>query len=183
MIDIKITGIKELRAALNGTTRQLPKELATAVNATAKKVSSEMSKQVRTELVVKAADVKKVLKVRRKATQQSIGAVVQLSESARLPLKYFNASQKRTGVSYKISKTDGRRTAPGAFISAKLGGHAFKRTGKARLPITKLYGASPGGVYTKKHMEIKTIRDGSTELTKQINKRIRFILLKKQGLI
>ena len=172
-----------MQKAIAGTKRDLPKELSIALNATAKKVSTKMSKQVREELVIKAGDVKKSLAIKRKARPQSLGAVVQLSKSARLPLKYFGATQRKKGVGYKISKTDGRRIAPGAFISAKLGGQVFKRAGKSRLPIFKLYGASAGGVYTKKYMEVETVRDGSIELRKQIQRRVRFVLLKKQGLI
>lgn len=190
MITLDVEGIDELTKALGGAAKRLPRELTIAVNATAKKVATNMSKQVRGELVVKAADLKKVLRVKSRANKGNITAVVQLDEKRRLTLKSFGARQIRSGVSYKISKSSGRKTVPGGFMgprpgvkAAKLRGHAFKRTGSARYPIVLLHGVSPWGVYTRRGMLPQTIQDGVRELNKQIARRIRFNVLKRERLI
>ena len=190
MIDMKVTGIKELVKACEGTSRKMPKELAIAVNATTKKVRSEMSKQLRGEFSVKAADLKPILAVKGRATPTKIGSMVQLDATKRMSLKSFRPRQTRAGTAYTISKKSGRKTAPGAFMGPRPGamairlrGHVYARLGASRYPIVQLKGPSPGGVYIKQRMRPKTVSVGSAELSKQIDRRVRFILLKKQGLI
>lgn len=190
MIDLQIQGVKELELALEGTSKKLPRELTIAVNSTARKVRTGMSKQIRGELVVKSADLNKILNLASKAKPTSIVAKVLLFGTKRLSLKAFKPRQTRKGVSYKVSKSKGRKVAPSAFmgprpgaIAIRLRGHAYKRMGRARYPIARLHGPSPGGVYALQKMRPKTIVDGVSELNKQIERRIRFNLLKKQGLI
>lgn len=57
-----------------------------------------------------------------------------------IPLRDFGARQTRKGVS--AAPWGVRRVFPGAFIVKSKGGHVFKRTGKKRLPIEKLWGPS-----------------------------------------
>jgi hypothetical protein len=190
MIDLEVIGIKGLEQALKGTSKQLPRELMIAVNATAKKVRTGMGRQVREELTVKAKDLKPILKVRKKANRSQISALVRLDKTKRLSLKAFGVRQTRAGVSFKISKRTGRKTVRGGFMgpkpgrpAARLGGHAYIRRGPARYPIVRMHGASPGGAYEKQNMRPRTINDGATELAKQVQRRVRFNTLKKQGLI
>lgn len=190
MIDLKVVGIKELKKAIEGTKRKLPGELRIAINSTAKKVSSEVSKEIRKELTLKATSVKRHIAIKRKATNAHLSAMVQLSESRRPTLKSYGARQTRAGASYKISKKSGRRVVKGGFmgprpgvLAPKLQGHAFKRQGTGRYPLQILRGASPWAAFAKNRMIVPVNNVGTKELEKQVQRRIRFNVLKKAGLI
>jgi Prophage minor tail protein Z (GPZ) len=59
---------------------------------------------------------------------------------AHIPLAEFHARQTRRGVS--AAPWGQRRVFPHTFIVEQLGGQVFKREGRARLPIRKLWGPS-----------------------------------------
>ena len=59
---------------------------------------------------------------------------------AHIPLAEFHARQTRRGVS--AAPWSQRRVFPHTFIVGQLGGQVFKREGRARLPIRKLWGPS-----------------------------------------
>jgi hypothetical protein len=60
---------------------------------------------------------------------------------AHIPLAEFHARQARRGVS--AAPWGQRRVFPHTFIVEQLGGQVFKREGRARLPIRKLWGPLP----------------------------------------
>jgi hypothetical protein len=190
MLMMQVDGVKELKAAIDGTKKKLPRELKIAVNATAKKTRTMMSREVRKELATKAKAVNKTINIVSRATEISLSSTVRLSKTKRIPLRDFGARQTRQGVSYKISKSKGRGMVPGAFQGPKPGvmntkwrGRVFKRVGKSRLPIAQLFGPSPWGIFVKRQLRTPVVRDGNAELSKQIQRRVRFNLLKRQGLI
>ena len=181
--------VDELAKVLAGTKKKVSREMKIAVNATAKKTKTEVSKQIRAELAVKAKVVKETISVT-KATDSLAGAVVMVKQTKRIPLRDFGARQTKKGVSYKISKKGGRKFVAGAFQGPRPGamkaswrGRVFKRIGKERLPITQLWGPSPWGAMVKKKMKPIAVRKANKELEKQIERRIRFNVLKKQGLV
>ena len=181
--------IRELSRAIEGTTRKLQNEIKIAVNATAGKTKTAMSRRVRAELAAPAKSVNATLSVKKAKTPRD-NARVTLKKEARLPLKAFKPNQTKKGVSYRISKSQGRKTIAGAFMGPRPGtkapglhGHVWKREDKSRLPIRKLYGVSPWGVFIKRAMKQPTKNEGRLELKKQIARRIRFITLKKRGAI
>lgn len=192
MVEIKYKNdvMQRFAEAVGNAGRKMSAELAVAVNATARKTKSLMAKEVTKELAVAQKIVKKQITQIRKAKAAQPIAAVQLRKSDRIPLRDFGARQNKTGVSYRISKRTGRRTIPGAFQGPKPGlmktswrGHVFKRVGPARLPIIKLFGPSPLGVYAKQKAQKPVLLGTQEELGKQVERRIRFLLLKASGTI
>ena len=182
--------IARLDKALGDKRKRLPRELKTAINATAKKTKTTISKSIREELATKAAAVNKTIAIKSQATETSASATVVVKKTGRISLRDFGARQNKKGVSYRVSKSQGRKLAPGAFQGPKPGvmksswqGRVFKRAGKARLPIQQLHGPSPWGVVVKGKMESVFQKDANAELRKQIERRIRFIRLKNSGTI
>lgn len=181
--------------AVGNAGRKMSAELAVAVNATARKTKSLMAKEVTKELAVAQKVVKEQITQPRKAKAAQPIAAVQLRKSDRIPLRDFGARQNKTGVSYRISKRTGRRTIPGAFVVASIGGHVFRRGGKfaaakkgryvgrRRENIIKLFGPSPLGVYAKQKAQKPVLLGTQEELGKQVERRIRFLLLKASGTI
>lgn len=192
MIEIKLNErqLKKLEATLEGTKTKLPREAAIAINATTKKVRSEINKEIRKELATTKKAVDKALKLGDRATPASLQSSVTIKKLRRIPIKDFSARQNRRGVSYRISKTKGRNLAASAFQGPKPGvmkaswkGNAFKRQGKTRLPIVKLFGPSAWGVFVKNGKTSPMQKLAAKELQKQMDRRIRLQLLKKQGAI
>lgn len=182
--------IKRLEEAAKKASRKLPSEVAAAVNATARKAKTQISREIRRELAAPAKAVNKALRQTRKAKRQNPSAVLTLEKSRRIPLRDFGARQNKTGVSVRISKRAGRKTIPGAFQGPKPGaikaswqGNVFKRVGRSRLPIRKLKGPSPWGVFREQKLSRQTVRFIKKELRKQLERRIRFNVLKASGAI
>lgn len=181
-ITIRNNQLKKLAEAVEKAGRSLPQELATACNKTAKGMQTPISKEIRKVLAVKAGDVKKVVRQSRTASKNDIESAVAVDRTQRLPLRDFGARQTKAGVTYRISKQTGRKTAKGAFIVNKLGRHVFKRKTKSRLPITKLFGASPWAVFIKNNMDKPVSDEAEQRLEKEINRRIQYNVFKASEL-
>lgn len=177
----------DLINSLKNVTDNLPKQLSIVVGKTGRRAESITAKDITKELAVKQKTVKKEIK-RRKTSKTSVE--MELKKSARIPLRDFGARQTRKGVSYRISKTSGRKVVHGAFQGPKPGvrhgkwnGRVFKRVGKGRLPIVQLRGPSPWGVVVKRNRLAPITAQVNDELKKQIAERIRYLKLKKSGAI
>lgn len=189
-ITIDPSQIARMKKAIEYTGRSLRKELAVACNATAAKGKSIIAKQISKELATPQKNIRATISQSRKAKDSDISATLEVRKDRRISLKEFGARQTKTGVSYKISKTRGRKSIPGAFqgprpglINVKTKGNVFKRVGKARLPIVKLYGPSSWGVFVVGKKQGPSVTEIEAELKKQIDRRIRFIELKASGAI
>ncbi len=189
-ITIDPTQIARMKKAIEDTGRSLRKELAVACNATASKGKSIIAKQISKELATPQKNIRATISQSRKAKDTDISATLEVRKDRRISLKEFGARQTKAGVSYKISKSRGRKSIPGAFqgprpgrINVKTKGNVFKRVGKARLPIVKLYGPSSWGVFVVGKKQGPSVDEIEAELKKQIDRRIRFIGLKASGAI
>ena len=72
--------------------------------------------------------------------------------------------------------------SPGTF-APKLYGGVFRRVGKERLPIVKLYGVSPYGTYRKNDFESIDVAYSGDYLKQQIDRRINLNVLRANGLV
>jgi len=190
IVTIDNAQIARMKAAIENTGKQLRKELAVAVNATAAKSKSIIAKQIGKELAVAQKDIKTTISQSRRAGELDISATVEVKKEKRLGLNKFGARQTKKGVSYKVSKSRGRSFIEGAFQGPKPGlmkaswrGNVFKRAGKSRLPIVKLKGPSTWGVFVVGKKIGPSAAETEAELKKQVDRRIRFLLLKQAGTI
>jgi len=190
IVTIDNVQIARMKAAIEKTGKQLRKELAVAVNATAAKSKSIIAKQIGKELAVAQKDIKTTIRQSRRAGELDISATVEVKKEKRLGLNKFGARQTKKGVSYKVSKSRGRSFIEGAFQGPKPGlmkaswrGNVFKRAGKSRLPIVKLKGPSTWGVFVVGKKIGPSTAETEQELKKQVDRRIRYLLLKQAGTI
>lgn len=144
---------------------------------TAKQGKTDTSRRVREKVNLKKKDLDPHIV----ANRSGDGAILKVAESRRLPLRDFGARQTRKGVTHKISKEGKRRLVPGAFIAGSMGGHAFKRWGKERLPIGKLYAISTWGVVVKNEMPPEMAETAENNLYKNLVRGVRYEVLKKTG--
>lgn len=178
--------VKQTTGILDRIVKNLEKEVNIAAWKTARKGKSVIAKQVTNELAATQKVVKQQINTERGKTY----AAVSLRKSGRIPLRDFGARQTKVGVSYRISKSQGRKILPGAFQGPRPGlmkaswkGNAFRRVGKQRLPIVKLKGPSPWGVHLFQNQQRKTRDELSSEFLKQLLERIRYNRLKQSGAI
>ena len=199
MLKIKTTAKSSQLVTLRdiaGNNAKYKQNLATAINSAKKKGESIIASKITEELAAPKKVVTKQLKRTDRASKTKLSSTITLvasvegSRSGRISLRQFKPRQNKKGVSYKTSKSKGRKTVLGAFQGPRPGlmkaswkGSVFKRVGASRLPIVKLFGPSPWGVYVKKNYDRKVRQDIKRELRKQIDRRIRFLKLKKSGTI
>jgi hypothetical protein len=189
-IDIDAKQLRRLRQATARAGKKFPRELATAVNSVAKKTRISIGRRIRQTVNLKKATAEKAIKIKRIATAEAPVGVVSIDKERREGLQHFSARQNGRGVSYKIDKRGGRKLVAGAFmgprpgvLAPKLHGGVFKRVGKSRNPIVKLYGVSPYGTYAKNDMskiEIQFINKG---LLTEMERRIKLNILRAEGLV
>jgi hypothetical protein len=183
IVKIDDSQIRRMKAAIEGTGRKLRKELAVACNATAARCKNIVAKNIGKELAISQKVIKTAVSVGRKANEANISTHVDVAKDGRINVGYFGARQTKTGVSYRVSKTAGRVSAPGAFVIRKYDGKVYKRKGKQRFPITGIYGPSPWGVHVKGKKSVVSAAETQVVLKGQVERRIRFLLLKQSGTI
>lgn len=188
-LEIKPLHLRKLKEACGNAKKSFGKELAAAINETAKNHRLRQGRNIRGEVNLKKKEVESKITLR-KATVVMPQARVFLLETQREGLQHFAARQNKSGVSYRISKKKGRGIVHGAFmgprpgaVALKLNGGVFKRVGKSRLPIVKLYGVSPYGVYSKNNFEQTDVAYSSDFLTQQMDRRIKLNVLRANGLV
>lgn len=199
---------ERLKKACFNASRKLSIELGAAMNETAKATKSGIAKRITDELTLTQASVKKVISASVSREQQTVRAVVALKKQDRkgFGLQHFKARQTKTGVKYRISKTENKSKgfAPGAFmgprpgqLAPKLYGGVFtrvprlgkrvmkqgRRQGKMGEPIFKLYGISPHGVYLKNNWLPEDFAAAQQDLRNRLERRINFNVLRASGLI
>lgn len=192
MISIQVNEkqLKELTLAVGRAKKSFPKELAAAINETAKKTRLNMGREIRETVNIKKKDVEKSIKISATATGTSLKGVVSLKKDNRVGLQHFGGRQNKSGVSYKISKSGGRKTIAGAFmgpkpgqLAPKLHGGVFRRASTTRLPIIKLYGVSPYGAFIKNNFDETEVVFINKTLQAQIERRIKLNVLRANGLV
>ena len=157
--------------------REIAKQTVIVNNRTAKTHVKQISKSIREHIAVTNKGVKKVVKVQSFARLGNASARILIKNNGRPSLKEFKARQTKSGVSYKISKKAGRRKVRSAFISNRLGGHAYKRKGKARLPIAKLLGVSVAAVYAKHRLIKRSVKQIQDRQQFEADRRLRALVV------
>jgi hypothetical protein len=204
MITMRIeeSTMKALRDAFKGIESKLPRNLATAINATAKTVRVQAAKELGKVMPLKvnpalksdkpfskAKTLKKAIKQKAKASPDSLSAKIGLWEGHPFPLKYFDArpyyqKKKNVGITYKTDKAwKSKAVLTDAFAVKRWGNNIYRRKGKERIPLEKLHGPKPGDYFESHGIIEMAKRIVREELPKNIQRRVRAVLLAQQGII
>jgi len=179
----------KLIAAMKVVTDNLTKDMNTAAWKTARKGESLVAKDVVAELNVAQKTVKSAVKSSRKSAGYG-GASVYLNVSNKIPLHLFKGTRVKKGtkkspggVTYKISKSKGKRFRRIAFPIEKWGNKIYIRGGLSapRYPIYAMKGPSPWGWFVKNKRSPVLAKQLKEELKKQIEQRIIFLKKKTAG--
>lgn len=201
-IDIVVNKQKlaETQRSLTGIRNGLERALVGAINDTSRRLVTFVSTELRTRVNIKKRDIDKHIG-RRPATkfQKSAKGAIRIEESERLSLKYFGAKTVKTrgyakmsrvargnrratqGVQYQIMKSGGKRKIRDAFIVDDLGAHVYRRVGRKRLPIVKLFGPSPWGVFVNAGLRRPTKERAAELLNTELDRRAKLEILRHQG--
>ena len=144
-VNVDDAKLKEVQERLGEFAKKAPNAIANALNRTMTNVASNVTKGVREQYHIKAGEVKNNLK-KTKATRSTLAAEVRARGPA-IPLDRFKVSPKTVQPNRKKQlkvavKKDGTKQIMGAFIANLSGVKVFKREGKGRLPIARLFGPS-----------------------------------------
>lgn len=146
---------RQLSAQLTELEREVvPRATRIALERVGVTLRKEAAIELRKELNISAARAKDAIEVRTRST--SIAFEV---DPKPIGLRDFDSKQTPTGVSYKF-RSKGQRKVwrtkhGGSFLVDKIGGHAFVRTSKKRLPITKLTGPSAAGAFKRDQVQAR----------------------------
>lgn len=183
-ISIDPVQILRVMRELHGLPGAFERTIRRAVNDTTKNLRTKMSADIRGRIVIKKRDLDHHIHFTRvKKSGHDHTATVSLERSSRPGLHVFSARQTRLGVTYRISKTGGRKLARSAFEVQQWNRRVFKRVGKSRLPIVQLKGVSPWGVFVRNAMTADTVRFARERLRINLSQGLRFELLKAQGVL
>lgn len=175
--------VSDLENAARKAGAKYEREIAVVVNDVTKKIKKQISKQIRAELATSAKAVNEQIETSPKANAKRPRRTITLKVSNRITLANFSPNQKKKGVSYKISKTQGRKTIQGAFIVEMYGGNVYKRNTPSKAVGRRKRGPSPWGVFVKRKMTRQVRRDAKRQLLEQMRRRTKYLNLKAAGTI
>lgn len=143
-MQFEIKGLKELTDALDP--KRYKKVVTRVLNKLGSQSKTAISREVRNTYNIKKDRLDAGFYMRR-ATWENLAVL--LRYSGKTPgLQRFDARTTNRGVTVRVLKIGGRKVVKGAFMPGKIIG-IYKRVGKERFPIKRLYGPDiPGMVNT-----------------------------------
>ena len=177
--------IKGVVSFMNQIGENANKEIRIAIGTAAGKAKTKAARKLKQVLNVKQSILKKAVRIQRPKDDESLTMTLRLAFGYKIPLKYFGAIDHRaegSGVSVKLHpKSKKPANLRQAFILNRFKGHVFQRKGRKRGPIGVLGGPAPGEVYESSGASAEAEKTAREELPKQINERLRFLIVKARG--
>ncbi len=179
-IRIKTKGLGRLKRR-TGNTQRDRREMARAINRAAKiHYKRDVLPTIRKNLNRPTGYIKRYIRLGKRATASSLTVKLSVEKAKRPNLSEFSMRDTDRGVSYKISRRDGRKTISDAFVmNSKYdqGRQVFRRAGRNKLPIIQLKGVSVWGVVTENKLQPKfkkqlraRIRTETRKLTRKLTR-------------
>lgn len=144
-----------------------------ALNKVAANVKTAANRAIRTRRALSASAVNKAMDIRKANLGRLTSSLVVTGRP--IPLKDYKARQTAKGVTVKVSQGP-RKLVSGAFIVGRLGGHVYRRTGKARLPIEKLFGPSLPSTFVQDEVKMAWIAVAKDAMVKRSAEELNFEL-------
>jgi len=203
-VKVQMEGFKDLLVALQNVPSKMPRHLRAAVNKTVKTVRVQVAKELGKVMHLKsnydadfkkAKTLKRVIKAKSMATEDNPTAIVRLDAGYPFPLKYYDAKpytkkvkkkKKYLGVTYRVQPSKmakNRSVLHDAFMVSRYGHNVYSRQGETRKPLTKVVGPKPGDYYQEIGAKEIAVKTAGTRLPIEIRRRVRAILLEKQGVL
>jgi hypothetical protein len=209
-IDVNQDQFKQLIKELGEFRNKLPRQLRTIVSKVGKTVRVQVAKKLGQVMYLKSNDgkakdgiafqkaetLKKVIKRKQAPTVEKPTVILRFDEGYPFPLKYYNARpyiKREKGkkqlmgvhwnhkpVNYK-NKGTFKGTVTDAFIVARYGNNVYRRNEGRRL--VRVLGPAPGDYFEQIGAARLASGVAQDRLPKEVKRRIREIILEKQGII
>jgi hypothetical protein len=183
--------VDQVVAALKDLGQNADKQIKIAIGKTAEQVKIRSARKLRQSLQVPVKVLKKAIRIKRPKETDGLSATIILAYGYPIPLKYFGAKQatrtkkgvkRKIGVTFKIEpRMKNRQILRDAFIVERYKGHVYRRTTSSRGPIIRMHGPAPGDYYESGGVTAVALQTANDELPKQINERLRFLIVKAQN--
>ncbi|WP_445506703.1 phage tail protein [Niallia sp. 03190] len=178
-VDVDNRLLDEVRNRLGDISNKAPQAITSALNRAVTNVAANVSKETRKEYLIKAADIKATLSKTR-ASRSTMSAIVS-SRSGAIPIDRFKVSprtvQPKRKKPIKIAVKKGNlRESLGAFVSDINGIKVFKREGKKRLPIDRLFGPSVPQMIGNEEIRTKINQEGLDTFNRRLDHEINRLL-------
>lgn len=199
MMRIKVTidrkQLREFEKEIGAYNKKLKKQIEIVTNKTARAVSSDIAGQIYKTLNATKGRIKKQINIDKASAKGLRGrslatARVRIKHEKRLRLADFKPRQTKRGVSYRINRAEGVSRIDGAFMGPtpkvklpRWDGGVRRRIGGPRTPHVELMGVSPWGVFVKRRLRKPITEMARERYRREIESRLRYIRLKKQGAI
>lgn len=177
MLAVKVTvderSFKEASHILRAIPRAVPRVFCRAINRAVDMSATDMKRRVGAQIAIKKGEIAKGIS-KKKATYANLTGSIG-AKYFRPGLIAFSARQTKHGVSYRISRTAGRKKIEHGFIATMPSGHrgVFVRGQPSRLPIKEARGPSIWKVITDTAGLLKACTDAAGDrLGKLINDQI-----------
>lgn len=175
MLAIKVTvderSFKEAAHILRAVPRAVPRVFRRAIGRTVDMAATDLKRRVGKQITAKKGDIAKGISKKKTTFYGSVGA-----KPFRPGLLAFpGTKQTKRGVSYRLSRTAGRKRIEHGFIATMPSGHrgVFARGQPSRLPIVEARGPSIWKVITGTAGLLKACTDAAGKrLGKLINDQI-----------
>jgi len=175
MLAIKVTvderSFKEAAHILRAVPRAVPRVFRRAIGRTVDMAATDLKRRVGTQITAKKGDIAKGISKKKTTFYGSVGAKPYRPGLLAFP----GTKQTKHGVSYRLSRTAGRKRIEHGFIATMPSGHrgVFARGGPSRLPIREARGPSIWKVITGTAGLLKACTDAAGKrLGKLINDQI-----------
>lgn len=146
-LGIELDGADRLAARLRATDNQIHKASVRAINKTAVSGRAAAVKQIRERATIKSGIAKERIEIRRAYREQNAPFAQLIASNRGVALQHYQArATKKKGVIATVIRGEKRRI-PGGFRAGSLPGF-WRRKGRARLPIVRLYGPSVANLIT-----------------------------------
>lgn len=176
--------LEDVQRRLGDMEKKAPQVISSALNRAITNVASNISKETRLRYNVKSKDVKSTLEKTR-ASKANMEAIVR-STGTLLPLDRFRVSPRKVTPKRKAPikagvKKGGMKPVKGAFVGDIHGIKVFRRQGKARLPIERLFGPSVPQMLQNEESRERINEEGREMFYRRLDHEINRILEKGSG--
>jgi len=182
-VDVDNRLLNEVREQLGEYSKKAPNAIASALNRAITNVAANVSKETRKEYIIKSSDIKETLRKVR-ASRSSMSGIV-ASKGRPIPIDRFKISPKKVQPKRKkpikiAVKKGSLRESLGAFVADINGIKVFKREGKKRLPINRIFGPSVPQMVGNEEVRAKINAEGLDTFNRYLDHEINRILNRGQ---
>lgn len=178
MLAVKVTvderSFREATHILRAVPRAAPRVFRRAINRTVDMAATDLKRRVGTKITAKKGEIAKGLS-KKKATYANLTGSIGAQPFRPGLLGFPGTRQTKRGVTYRVSRSAGRKTIEHGFIATMPSGHrgVFARGGPSRLPIREARGPSIWKVITDTTGLLKAATDAAGQrMGKLINDQI-----------